>query len=163
MMTAIEIEQVLGELGLTPPEAATLLGVSDRTLRRWLEGEQMPGPAEAALLAWRRLHNNHLAWRPDSVTILEENPERIAAHRQHAIDLVALLGRVEARGGPRLSWSVSIPDSVATLDRLHVSFYKLQNGGFSLSVYSRRDGTPPDVRRDWTLIEDAVFCIVREF
>ncbi len=162
-MTATEVEQMLGKLGLTPPEAAPLLGVSDRTVRRWLEGEQVPGPAEAALRAWKRLHDNHLAWRPDSVTILEEDPERIAAHSQHAIGLAALLERVEARGGPRLSWSVSIPDSVATLDRAQVSFYKLKNGGFSLSVYSRRDGTHPDVRRDWSLIEDAAFCIALEF
>ncbi len=164
MMTAIEVEQLLGELGLEVPEAAPLLGVSDRTVRRWLEGDQeIPGPAEAALRAWRRLHQNHLAWRPDSLTILQEDPERIAAHRQHAIDLAALLQRVEARGGPKLSWSVRIPEGVASLDRLHVSFYKLQNGGFSLSVYSRRDGIPPDVRRDWGLIEDAAYCIAQAF
>jgi len=62
-----------------------------------------------------------------------------------------------------LPWAVSLPESEATLGRIHVSFYKLQNGGFSLSVYSRRDGVHPDVRRDWPFIEDAVFCIAHEF
>jgi hypothetical protein len=133
-------------------------------MTRWCGGgEEVPGPAAAALRAWRRLEARHLAWRPDSSSIVEDDAERIATHRQEAISLDDLLRRVEARGGPHLPWAVSIPESEATLGRIHVSFYKLQNGGFSPSVYSRRDGEHPDVERDWHLIEDAVFCIAQEF
>ena len=158
------MQEHLKALGLTQVEAAQLLGVSPRTVTRWCtDGEEVSGPAEAALRAWRRLDERHLAWRPDSVSIVEDDAERIATHRQEAINLGDILRRVEARGGPQPRWAVSLPESEATLGRIHVGFYKLQNGGFSLSVYSRRDGVHPDVRRDWSLIEDAVFCIAQEF
>lgn len=162
-MPTMELLEHLNHLQLTQAEAAQLLDVSARTVRRWCDGEEVPGPAEAALRAWRKLAERHLAWRPDSASIVEDNPEGIAAHREHAMGLDAVLRRVEARGGPRLAWDVNIPESQATLGRAQVSFYKLQNGGFSLSVYSRRDGVSPDVRRDWSLIEDATFCIAKEF
>jgi hypothetical protein len=164
MMTGQEMQEHLRALGLTQVEAAQLLGVSPRTVTRWCtDGEEVSGPAEAALRAWRRLEARHLAWRPDSVSIVEDDAERIATHRQEAINLDDILRRVEARGGPQLPWAVNLPESEATLGRIHVTFYKLQNGGFSLSVYSRRDGVHPDVQRDWPLIEDAVFCIAQEF
>jgi len=163
-MSGQEMQEHLQALGLTQAEAAQLLGVSPRTVTRWCtDGEQVSGPAEAALRAWRRLDARHLAWRPDSVSIVEDDAERVATHRQEAINLDDILRRVEARGGPQLRWAVSLPESEATLGRIHVSFYKLQNGGFSLSVYSRRDGVHPDVQRDWPLVEDAVFCIAQEF
>lgn len=164
MMAAQELQEHIQALGLTQAEAAQLLGISPRTVTRWCaEGEEVSGPAEAALRAWRRLDERHLAWRPDSVSIVEDDAERIAAHRKEAINLDDILRRVEARGGPQLPWAVSIPESEATLGRIHVSFYKPQSGGFSLSVYSRRDGVHPDVQRDWPLVEDAVFCIAQEF
>jgi transcriptional regulator with XRE-family HTH domain len=163
-MTGQEVQEHLQALGLTQTEAAHLLGVSARTMTRWCAGgEEVPGPAEAALRAWRRLEQRHLAWRPDSVSIVEDNAERIASHRQEAINLDDILRRVEARGGPNPPWVVNFPGSEANLGRIHVSFYKLRNGGFSLSVYSRRDGVRPDLQRDWSLIEDAVFCIAQEF
>ena len=164
MMSGQELQEHIQALGLTQAEAAQLLGISARTVTRWCtEGEEVSGPAEAALRAWRRLDARHLAWRPDSVSIVEDDAERIATHRQEAINLDDILRRVEARGGPQLPWAVSLPESEATLDRIHVSFYKLQNGGFSLSVYTRRDGVHPDLQRDWPLVEDAVFCIAQEF
>jgi transcriptional regulator with XRE-family HTH domain len=164
MMSGQELQEHIQALGLTQAEAAQLLGISPRTVTRWCaEGEEVSGPAEAALRAWRRLDARHLAWRPDSVSIVEDDAERIATHRQEAINLDDILRRVEARGGPQLSWAVSLPESEATLERIHVSFYKLQNGGFSLSVYTRRDGVHPDLQRDWPLVEDAVFCIAQEF
>jgi transcriptional regulator with XRE-family HTH domain len=164
MMSGQELQEHIQSLGLTQAEAAQLLGISARTVTRWCtEGEEVSGPAEAALRAWRRLDARHLAWRPDSVSIVEDDAERIATHRQEAINLDDILRRVEARGGPQLPWVVSLPESEATLDRIHVSFYKLQNGGFSLSVYTRRDGVHPDLQRDWPLVEDAVFCIAQEF
>jgi transcriptional regulator with XRE-family HTH domain len=164
MMSGQELQEHIQALGLTQAEVAQLLGISPRTVTRWCaQGEEVSGPAEAALRAWRRLDAWHLAWRPDSVSIVEDDAERMATHRQEAINLDDILRRVEARGGPQLPWAVSLPECEATLGRIHVSFYKLQNGGFSLSVYSRRDGVHPDVQRDWPLIEDAVFCIAREF
>jgi transcriptional regulator with XRE-family HTH domain len=164
MMSGQELQEHIQSLGLTQAEAAQLLGISPRTVTRWCtEGEEVSGPAEAALRAWRRLDARHLAWRPDSVSIVEDDAERIATHRQEGINLDDMLGRVEARGGPQLPWAVSLSESEATLGRIHVSFYKLQNGGFSLSVYSRRDGVHPDLKRDWPLVEDAVFCIAQEF
>jgi transcriptional regulator with XRE-family HTH domain len=164
MMTGQEMQEHLQALNLTQAEAAQLLGVSNRTVTRWCgNAEEVSGPAEAALRAWRRLNERHLAWRPDSVSIVEDDTERIATHRQEAINLDDILRRVEERGGPKLPWTVNLAESEATLGKVHVSFYKLHNGGFSLSVYSRRDGEHPDVKRDWPLIEDAIFCIAREF
>jgi hypothetical protein len=161
-MTASELEESLATLGLVPNEAAELLGVSDRTIRRWLEGEQTPGPAAAAIRAWRRLQDRHLAWRPDSLTLEEHNDSSIASHRSHAVGLSEILQRVETRGGPRSRWSVSIPNAIAKSGGLEISFYKLLNGGFSCSVYRHRD-LPPDIERDREEIEDATFCIAREF
>jgi hypothetical protein len=162
MMSKNDLDAHLSALQLTQTEAAQLLGVSDRTLRRWVDGEEVPGPAEAALRAWRRLAEGHLPWRPDSTSIVRDDQDQIARMRQHAVDLAGLLRRVEQRGGPRVTWSVSLPESKATLGPVQVSFYNLRNGGFSLSVYTRRD-THPDVERDWPLIEDAAFCIAAEF
>lgn len=159
----MELIEHFQALQLNQAEAAQLLGVSARTVRRWCDGEEVPGPAEAALRAWRKLSERHLAWRPDSVSLIENHPGRIAAHLEHAVSLQSVIERVEARGGPRLFWDVNIPQSSATLGQAQVSFYKLQNGGFSVSVYTRRDGVRPDVRRDCALIEDATFCIAREF
>jgi transcriptional regulator with XRE-family HTH domain len=164
MMSAIQVRQALAGLGLTQQEAATLLGVSPRSVRRWLEGEAIAGPAEAALRAWQQLEARGLAWRPDSVTLFEENQQRIAVYRQEAMHLDALLERVAARGGPRLPWKVDLSECHATMEWASLSFYKLQHGGFSPSVYRRSDQqSPPDVERDRELIEDALYCIAAAF
>ncbi len=162
MMTSIELEQTLLRLGISQTEAAQLLGVAARTVRRWLEGEEIPGPAEQAIRAWVRLHDRKLAWRPDSMAIAEADPDQIARHRAHAINLADILARVDARGGPRLPWIVDRERSRATLGAMEVSFYALANGSFSLGNYTRKDGDP-DVRRDQEFIEDAAYCIAREF
>jgi DNA-binding transcriptional regulator YiaG len=57
MMPKAELVAILSALRLTQTEAAQLLEVSDRTVRRWLEGEEVPGPAQAALRAWRELQS----------------------------------------------------------------------------------------------------------
>src|SRR5580700_7118768 len=100
-MTAPELNKHLAALQVTPAEAAQLLGVSPRTVRRWLEGEDVPGPAEAALRAWRTLADRHLPWKPDSVSIFEDDQDQIARYRRHTEELGAVLKRVEARGGAR--------------------------------------------------------------
>ena len=95
----MELLEHFQALRLNQAEAAQLLGVSARTVRRWCDGEEVPGPAEAALRAWRKPSERHLAWRPDSVSLIENHPERIAAHLGHAVGLQSVLERVEARNG----------------------------------------------------------------
>lgn len=158
MMSKTELSQTLAVLRVTQTEAAQLLGVAPRTVRRWLEGEDVPGPAEAALKAWRNLHVHNLAWRPDSQSIVEDDQDQIARHRNHAVDLAALLERVAARGGARTPWTVDVPSHTAKLGPLEVGFYVLQSGSFSLSTYTRRD-RDLDLAGDWMLIEDAAACI----
>lgn len=145
-------------LNLSPAEAAQLLSVNQRTVRRWLDGEEISGPTEQAVRAWIRLHDRHLPWRPDSTSIIENDQDQIVRHRSHAITLDDLLSRVEARGGARLPWNVDWDRGHATLGPMEVSFYKLLNGGFSLGTYTRKDGYP-DVERDIEIIEDAAFCV----
>src|SRR5436190_15584751 len=160
MLTSEEIRRILGHLGLTQIEAAQLLGVTPRTVRRWLEGDELPGPAEQALRAWLRLAEMRLPWRPDSEAIADGDEKQIAAHRLHAIDLSDLLARVEARAGPKVPWDVDWARSRATLGSVEVTFHKLRNGGFSLGTYRRKD-KDPDVWRDRELIEDAAYCVAQ--
>jgi transcriptional regulator with XRE-family HTH domain len=162
MMNATELDENLTALKVTPAEAALLLGVSARTLRRWLEGEDVPGPAEAALRAWLTLAHRNLPWKPDSVSIFENDQDQIARHRQHTQEQATLIKRVETRGGSRNPWTVDLEKCTATFGHFEVGFYKLQSGGFSLSTYRRKD-VPPDVRRDMTDIEDAAYCIAAAF
>lgn len=161
-MSPTELEQSLLRLGLEPAEAAQLLGVTLRTYRRWLNGKEIPGPVEQAVRAWLRLHDRRLPWRPDSTAIAENDQDQIARHREHAISLSDIITRVEARGGPRTPWAVDRQRNRATLGPMEISFYTLANGGFSLGNYTRKDGSP-DVQRDHELIEDAAYCISKEF
>jgi hypothetical protein len=155
-----QFDQYLRRLDLTPGEAAQLLGVSARTVRRWQDGAAIPGPAQQAILAWIRLHERHLPWRPDSVSIEKDNQEQIARHRRHTIDLDAVLERVDGRGGAKAPWVVEWDIGRASLGTMQVSFYKLQSGSFSLGSYRRTD-IPPDTVRDMPMIEDAIYCIAK--
>ena len=163
MMTTANFRDFLDQLGLSQSEAARLLSVSPRTIRRWADvPSEMPGPAEQALRAWLRLHRLGLAWRPDGVAIGEINPEEIAEqvalYRQHAINLDVLIQKVEARGGPAAPWKVDLNKRQAILGPVRMSFYPLANGGFSPASYSRSDDHH-DLERDWPLLEDAFACI----
>jgi hypothetical protein len=160
-MTSKELADHLSVLSLTQTEAAQLLDVAPRTVRRWIAGEEIPGPVEQAFLAWRRLHERNLAWRPDSIAIIENDRQQIAALRDHAIAISDMLVNVEARGGPRLPWLIDCDGCRAILGPMEVSFYKLTSGGFSLGNYTRKDGNP-DVKRDWEFIEEAAFYIAQE-
>ena len=160
MMSDGEIRLTLSRLELSPSEAAQLLGVAPRTIRRWLDGEDIPGPAEQALRAWIRLHDRNLPWRPDTEFVVQDDQDQIARHRAHAIQLDELLARVEGRGGPRVPWSVDRGRQIATLGPMEVSYYRLANGSFSLANYRRKDGEP-DVQRDWEAIEDAAASIAQ--
>ena len=156
-MTSQELGEHFARLHLTHTEAAQLLGVAARTVRRWLDGEEVPGPVEQAMRAWSRLQDRGLAWRPDSVTIFNDEKQQIALQREHAKRIDSILSRVEARNGPRLTFDVDHEGCRAILGPMEVSFYRLPNGGFTAASYRRTD-TAPDVERDWELIEDAIFC-----
>jgi hypothetical protein len=158
MMTPPELRLTLSRLELTQAEAAQLLGIAPRTVRRWLDGEDIPGPAEQALRAWIRLHDRNLPWRPDTESVVQDDQDQIARHRAHAIRLNEMLARVEARGGPRVPWAVDRGRQIATLGPMEVSYYKLASGSFSLANYRRKDAEP-DVERDWEAIEDAAASI----
>lgn len=159
-MTKEQFDQYLLRLGLSRAETAKLLSVSPRTVRRWQDGEEIPGPAQQAIRAWVRLHERHLPWRPDSVSITQNDQDQISRHRSHTIDLAAVLERVEARGGARAPWTVDWDSSRASLETMEISFYKLRSGSFSLGTYRRTD-SPPDTDRDREMIEDAVYCIAK--
>jgi len=161
-MSRTELEQSFLRLGLTQTEGAQLLGVAPRTLRRWLEGEEIPGPAEQAVRAWLKLHDRKMPWRPDSTSIAADDRDQIGKIREHAINLSDIISRVEARGGPQIPWVVDRPRSRATFGPMEVTFYALPNGSFSPANYTRKDGNP-DVKRDWSLIEDAIYSIAKEF
>ena len=118
----------------------------------------MTGPAVQAIRAWICLHDRHLPWRPDAVSIIENDQDQIDRHRLHAVNFDAILSRVEKRGRARLPWVVDWDKGKATLGPMEVGFYKLLNGGFSLSTYRRSDGNP-DVDRDAEFLEEAVHCI----
>src|ERR1700729_4593161 len=95
-MTSTEFRSCLGQLGLTQTEAAALLSVAPRTVRRWAEdGAEISGPAEHVLRAWTGLRRRGLPWHPE-----DTDADQIARHREHAIELYQLLMRVEQRGGP---------------------------------------------------------------
>lgn len=164
-MTKKELQHCLERLGLSDGEAALLLSVDRRTVRRWRANPaEIPGPAKQALRAWVRLDERGLAWRPDSVAIGEDNPvdlaRAIVEYRNHAIKLDSLLNRVKVRGGPAAPWVVDLAKRRADLGALSITFYPTANGGFSPQGYTRRD-IPPDIKRDWHLIEDG-FAAVAE-
>lgn len=163
MMSESELATHLSQLGLSQAEAARLLSVNVRTVRRWVENPgEMPGPAEQALRAWFRLNLLGLGWRPDGLPLGEDDTDemakQIALYRQHAINLDAMLRRVEKRGGPAAPWRVDLKANIATLGPISVGFYRLANGGFSPSTYRRGD-VEPDLERDALLLEDAYACI----
>lgn len=161
-MTSFNFIDALATLGLSQLAAARLLSVDPRTVRRWVENPaEIPGPAEQALRAWVRLNEYGLPWSPDGVDVVECDPEQVARHRLHTLELNAMLAKVKKRGGPAAPWVIDLDKCKATLGALEVTFYRLPSGGFSPQSYKRRDNINPDVQRDWHLIEDAFACIAK--
>jgi hypothetical protein len=143
-MHAVEFINHLKILGVSQTDAAVLLRVTPRSIRRWQKGEQsVPGTVGDLLRAWVRLRRDD---------------QQLKAHQEHALSLDAVLCRVKARNGPSAPWRVDLRARSASLRHVTVSFYALANGGFSLANYRRHD-TDPDVQRDRQLLEDAVYCI----
>jgi hypothetical protein len=159
-----ELAKCLEELRLTPKEARLLLSVDPKTVGRWLTGEVgIPGPAEQALRAWCRLEAEQIPWRPDGVTLSvmsqKDIEEQIRLMREHVVILDDVLQRVRQRRGPASPWTVDLKNRRAELaGAMHVHFYALPNGGFSVGSYRRTDQAP-DYARDLPLIEDAIACI----
>lgn len=160
-MTKLELTEYLAALNLSLSDAAQLLNVSERTVRRWAEGEAIPGPVEAALVAWRSLHERHLPWKPNSISIRENDQDQIQRQTDEDRLLAQLLKEVEAQGGPANPWSVDLVKQRATFGPAEVAFYRLSNGGFSPSTYRRKDRTP--VEADRQEIRDACYCIAQAF
>lgn len=161
-MSAREFGAQLHALRLPFAEAAQLLGVSERSVRRWTESEEVPGTAAAAVRAWRHLDDHHLPWKPDAVSIFQDDQEQIRRMRDHSGVLCALIEEVEAAGGPANQWVVDIPKRRARTGHAEVSFYMLRNGGFSPSTYRRLDGVSPK-EADRSDARDASYCIAQAF
>ncbi len=161
MMTTDDFHQHLEALRLSNGEAADLLGVSERSVRRWADGEDVPGPVEAALRAWLGLERRHLPWKPDSISLLWGDEDQLARMREYDLALDAILTQVETRGGPMNPWTVDIPNGQATFGPSTIGFYKLKNGGFSPSTYRRVDRNPSE--EDRVEIEDATYAIALAF
>jgi hypothetical protein len=160
MMTLAEFTERLVALRLSLAEAALLLGVSERSVRRWSE-EGVPGPAAAALRAWCSLDQQHLPWKPDSISILKQDHDQLRRMREHDQLLDQVMKEVEARGGPANPWTVDLDKCRASFAHAEVGFHKLANGSFSPSTYRRLDRTPTDA--DKPEISDAVYSIAKAF
>lgn len=164
-MTADEARQALDTLGLTREQAARLLRITDRTLRRYLEddseeGGGIPGPVEQALLAWLALNERGLPWRPDALplnTFLPEHLARLNMLRQHVLECVE---RVDGRGGSNLPWDIDEQRGVAKLGTMSLYFYVLPSGGFVPQGYARSDKAP-DLERDKSHLEDGIAAIAQ--
>ena len=161
-MSPNEFLEHLNSLDISIDETAQFLGVTRRTVLRWRDGEEIPGPAQAALRAWRSLNDRRLGWKPDSISVLENDADQIERQRLYAIRFNEMLKQVELRGGPVHPWKVDTHRSTATFGTSEVAFYKLANGGFSIGWYRRTD-RHPDLQQDLPLIQDAAFCIASEF
>lgn len=160
-MGSVELTEALEELGLDDNEAGKLLGMSGRSVRRWRDGEAVPGAVEAAVRAWLTLHRNALPWKPDSLSVLVNDQIQIQRMREHAEILHVLLEEVDREGGPKTHWNIDFARRRATRDVAEVSFYVLSNGGFSPSTYHRSDRAP--IEADRAEIRDACYCIAQAF
>jgi len=161
-MSPTELREHLIALNVSRAEIAQMLGVSKRTVTRWADGVDVPGPAQAALRAWRSLNNRHLAWKPDSVSVLENDEDQIERQRKYSIRFEEMLQRVELRGGPVHPWKIDFYNSTAKFSSSEITFYKLANGGFSIGSYWRSDRAP-DLTIDMPLVEDAAYCIAKKY
>ena len=160
-MTPNELRGHLDALDVSRAEIAQLLGVSKRTVTRWADGEEIPGPAAAAIRAWRSLHDRYLAWKPNSISVLETDQDQIDRQRNYEIRFNEMLRQVELRGGPAHPWKVDFWNSTAKFGTSEITFCKLANGSFSINSYRRTD-RHPDLTSDLPLIQDAAFYIAKE-
>ncbi len=159
MLSRVQFVDYLSVLKLSFSDAAQLLGVSERSVRRWAEGETVPGPVDAALRAWKLLDAQRLPWKPDSVSIIVNDQDQIQLIQKHSQMLYDLIREVEGRGGPSTYWAVDLAKQRATLGSAEVSFYRLEQGGFSEPKYRRVDRAPSE--QDRHDMQDACYCIAQ--
>lgn len=167
LMFAGEFVQSIANLRLDSGDAAKLLSVDIKTVRRWMDGKvAIPGPVSEVLSAWIKLDRLRIPWRPDVAPVapIDEDAiaEQLQLYRNEAIELAEILERVEERGGPAANWDVDFNRYIAELPNIMcVFFYPLPNGSFYPSSYSRLDDRTANLRRDWPLVEDAIASIAR--
>ncbi|MGO8844585.1 MAG: hypothetical protein ACLQFI_04455 [Methylocella sp.] len=155
-MTGAEFNHNLELLGLKQSDAAALLQVTPRAVRRWQSGEQqVPGTVAELVMIWRQLHAANIPWGADLESIWYGDDDQIRRHQDHDKALAAVLRRVKARGGFAAPWRVNLKEHSATLGQMVVRFYKLSSGSFSLQNYRRGD-RERDPYRDQLLIEEAI-------
>jgi hypothetical protein len=155
-MKNVEFNQHLEALNLKQSDAAALLRVTPRAVRRWQSGEQViPGTVVELLTVWRQLQAATLPWGADLESIWYGDDDQIRRHQNHDKALAAILQRVKNRGGRPELWRVNLKRHNASLGNMTVNFYRLRSGSFSLAHYRCGDGEP-NPHRDQTLIEDAV-------
>lgn len=168
-MTGTQIREAFEMLGLTQAEAAASLGLSERTLRRYLdeadnvlEEATVPGPVFQAIRGWLLLHENGLPWRPGTTALdCRVTPQSMAQHRIYAMDIGASVRRIEEAGGPALPWEVDLVRGRAVLGAMAFTFSLIDRIGFSPQSYARRD-IPGDLKRDWQMLEEGFACVARE-
>lgn len=165
-MNKISLAGCLKQLDLSNEEAAHLLSVDIRTIKRWLDGadEKIPGPVDQAIYAWLRLQHYGIPWKPHEISYGENQPDfwdQVVLFRKYAVQVSDILKRVEEKGGPSAPWEVNLRSRIATLGPLRISFDRLSNDNFSIAMYSRSDRRA-DLDRDRHLIEDAFACIAEK-
>jgi len=155
-MNEREFRAGLDQLGLSQAEAARLLGVKLRTVQRWAAGRPpVAEPAAQALLAWCRMAERGMAWRPGDNAVELEDLVEIARRWHLALRLDESSYRIRAQGGPRRRWRVNLRRCRAVSKSMVVTFSRLADGSFAPASYRPLDG-PADLRRDRILIEEAV-------
>ena len=58
--------------------------------------------------AWQDLEARNLPWKPDSVSVFQNDQDQIHRIRDHGQLLDKLISTVEARGGPANPWAVDL-------------------------------------------------------
>lgn len=182
-MTPAEVCEHLQLLGLSPVQAAKLLGVGLRTMRRWTDpgeadaqasdsqagqGGSIPGPAEQALRAWLKLHRLGLSWRPGAEPLTSAGVTGGAGSALEAARLASMLQRVRERGGPAEPWDIDLGRGLARLGVRRVSFCRVTgagaSAGFVLQSAWREDarrGQEAGQGANAAALEDASACIAR--
>ncbi len=95
-MTNVEFNQHLEALNLKQSDAAALLRVTPRAVRRWQSGEQaIPGTVVELLTVWRQLQAATLPWGADLESIWYGDDDQIRRHQDHDKALAATLERVK--------------------------------------------------------------------
>lgn len=167
-MTPDEARQALDDLGLSIDQAARLMRVTTRTMRRYFDGDSddretaavVPGAVEQALRAWLALHERGLPWRPDARPLEGFEPEQLARMNMLKQHVLACVWRVRDAGGPTLPWDIDADLGLARLGTLSLHFYVLPSGGFVPQSYSRQDKAP-DLERDRPHLEDGIAAIAQ--